>query len=396
MLEKAHAYIKKASYKLKLADKDVQKLLTSNVEHQFEIAIEKKVYTAYRVQHNNQNGPYKGGIRFHPDVTLEEVQGLATLMSLKTAAVGLPLGGAKGGVIIDPKTMTEHELETISRAYVHKLHPHIGPHQDIPAPDVNTNAEIIDWMVDEYSKQTNDFTKASFTGKSLENGGSLGREAATGRGGVYALREVLKQEKHNRPITYIVQGFGNVGSFFARIATKDHPDWKLVAVSDSKSGVYDQNGLALDALVNAKKHDQSFGELQLSQISNQDLLQLDVDVLVLAALDDAINQTNMKQIRATHILELANGPISLVALEYLEKNKQTIIPDIVANAGGVIVSYLEWLQNIQHEQWQEKKVNHELERMMIKAVNDMYEASKKHNVSYTEAAYILALQSLLS
>ncbi len=396
MLEKAQYYIKKAADKLQLTDKQIAQVVASDTEHQFEIAIEEKIYTAYRVQHNNTRGPYKGGIRFHPDTTLEEVQGLATLMSLKTAAMGLPLGGAKGGIAIDPRKMNPAELEKLSRQYVRKLHKHIGPHQDIPAPDVNTNAQIIDWMVDEYSKLTGDQTKGSFTGKSLANKGSFGRESATGRGGVYALENVLKVHNHTKPLTFAVQGFGNVGSYFTYVAYEEHPHWKCVAVSDSKAAIYNQSGLDVQKIKQWKNDRKSFSDMsEEKKISNEELLSLDVDVLVLAALDDAITEKNMKNCKATYILELANGPNSTQALTYFEKNNRVVIPDIIANAGGVIVSYLEWQQNLRNEQWLEGEVNNKLRLLMSKTMKEVFDTSQKYNVSYTEAAFIIALQRLV-
>src|SRR5688500_9969659 len=227
----AQHIIRRAAKQLGLDEKQVQDLLRADAEHDFEIELSNGTkHKAYRVQHNSKLGPYKGGIRFHPEVDLDEVRALATLMSIKTAAVGLPLGGGKGGVAVNPKDLTDAELEELARKYAAHLSPYIGPDKDVPAPDVNTNATIIDWMVDEFQKHTGDTTRASFTGKYLDKGGSLGREAATGRGGVITLRELLKkQRREDQVITVAVQGFGNVGSFFGTIAQHDHPQWRLVA-----------------------------------------------------------------------------------------------------------------------------------------------------------------------
>jgi glutamate dehydrogenase/leucine dehydrogenase len=398
MLEKAHLLIKEAARKLQLDEAQIETLLKADAEHVFEIIVGDNTFPAYRVQHNNQNGPYKGGVRFHPNVTIDEVRGLAILMSLKTAAVGLPLGGGKGGVVVDPKMLSAQELEQLSRSYVQQLHPHIGPRKDIPAPDVNTNALIIDWMVDEYEKLTGDTTRASFTGKSLENGGSLGREAATGRGGVYALEEFLRREKKTGALTYALQGFGNVGSFFADVASIDNPNWTLVAASDSKSGIYHKNGLDIQTLKKIKHDKKSFTEYstdRVEHISTENLINQDVDVLVLAALENAVTKNNMKHIKARYIIELANGPVSAEALHYLSQKNVVVIPDIIANAGGVIVSYLEWQQNVTHEQWDEKKVNTELRRMIYQAMRECYSLSRSHNVNLTEAAYIQALRRLI-
>jgi glutamate dehydrogenase/leucine dehydrogenase len=239
MLKTAQQLITQAAQKLGLDESSIAALLATDAEHQFEIELDsgKKLH-AYRVQHNNKLGPYKGGIRFHPDVDLDEARALATLMSLKTAAVGLPLGGGKGGVAVNPNDFTEKELEEISRKYVQGLHKFIGPDKDVPAPDVNTNSTIIDWMVDEYQNITGDTSRASFTGKSIKNGGSLGRDAATGRGGVIALSELLEYDGiSDKQLTFAVQGYGNVGSYFAVLA-ESYPNWRFVAASDSASTIY--------------------------------------------------------------------------------------------------------------------------------------------------------------
>jgi glutamate dehydrogenase/leucine dehydrogenase len=320
-------------------------------------------------------------------------------MSLKTAAVGLPLGGAKGGVAVDPNSLSEQELEELSRLYVKKLVNFIGPQKDIPAPDVNTNSKIIDWMVDEYQKITKDQTKASFTGKSLINGGSLGREAATGRGGVIALKEYLSLvKKEGKPLTLAVQGFGNVGSHFISTINQLNLNWKVVAVGDSSGAIYNSKGIDISNLMSFKSRGTQLIEYdlhKLTRITNEELIGLDVDILVLAALGDAIVEKNMKNVRAKTILELANGPINEAAIEYLNDKKVVIIPDIIANAGGVIVSYFEWLQNCQKQTWEEVKVNKELQRMMVKAVRQTYQTAKKYHTSLKEAAFINAISNLL-
>ncbi len=395
MLKTTHQNIRSAAKKLGLDEETTQALLKVDQAHVFEVELDNgQKFPAYRVQHKNKLGPYKGGIRFHPSVNQDEVQALATLMSLKTAAVGLPLGGGKGGISVNPKDLSEKELEELSRKYVQKLHKHIGPDQDIPAPDVNTNAQIIDWMVDEYEQLTGDQSKASFTGKSLNNGGSLGREAATGRGGVIALYEYLKLEnKADEPLTIAVQGYGNVGSFFAEVGLQDHQNWKIVAVSDSRATVVDANGLDAKELAEHKKAGKSFSEL--SDQPESGVFSQEVDVLVLAALDNAVTDKNTHDIKAKIILELANGPIDEPAEKYLEQNGVQIIPDVVANAGGVIVSYLEWVQNKKRETWSEEEVNKELEKYMKPAVKAMYDYAREHESSLKEAALSLAIQRLI-
>ncbi len=401
MLETAQNTIRRAAEKMGLDDKTIEELIKTKAEHIFEIELENgKKFKGYRVQHNNKRGPHKGGIRFHPDVDLDEVRALATLMSFKTAAVGIPLGGGKGGVVVDPRELTEEELEELSRKYVRHLADYIGPDKDVPAPDVNTTAQIMDWMVDEFEQITGDTTKASFTGKSLGKGGSLGREAATGRGGVIALTEVLKKRgKADDELTVAVQGFGNVGYFFSKIAETDTP-LKIVAVSDSKGAVYDpENGINIARALDVKRHGNAIsaygeGKREVEVISNAELLTLDVDILVLAALDNAITEDNMKDIKAKMVLELANGPVSEKAHDYLVSKHVTVIPDIIANAGGVVVSYLEWLQNKQNETWDEDRVNKKLERIMISAVNEMHRRSESENISYKEAAFEVAIAEL--
>lgn len=397
MLETAHASIIRAGKKLGLDQDTIDQLIKTDAEHIFEIRLSNgKTYPAYRVQHSNKRGPYKGGIRFHPDVNLDEIRALATLMSFKTAVAGLPLGGGKGGVAIDPRELSEPELEELSRAYAKHLTPHIGPDKDVPAPDVNTNGQIIDWMVAEFEAETGETNHASFTGKSLERGGSLGRDAATGRGGVIALRELLRHEgKLGKPLTYAVQGFGNVGSFFATVAQADHPDWKLVAASDSGAAVHSADGLDAKQLDKYKLGGGRFANFKDAEIiSNEDLLALDVDVLVLAALGDAVTEANMKNIKAKYAVELANGPVNEQAFEYLSQKGVVVLPDIFANAGGVIVSYLEWVQNKAGEHWPEAKVNAELEKYMVAAAKDLYKTADQEKVSLKDAAFINAIKNL--
>ena len=398
MLKSAHGMIREVGKKIGLADDQLEKILATDARHQFEIKLDSgKKLKGYRVQHSNKLGPYKGGIRFHPDVDLDEVQALATLMSLKTSAVGLPLGGAKGGVAVNPKELSKSELEELSRDFVHNLHEHIGPDKDIPAPDVNTDPQIIDWMVDEYEKLTGDKSRASFTGKSIKAGGSLGRDEATGRGGVIVLREILGKMKKKVPITYGVQGFGNVGAHFALIAASEHPGWQLVAATDSSGGVYDPDGLTAKKLSEFKGGGGKLADYhQGRSITNEELLALEVDVLVLAALGDAVNSENEQQIQAEIILELANGPVSDSAYKFLTGHAAVIIPDILANAGGVIVSYLEWQQNKRGEHWPEAKVNKKLEDYLIKATDGIWEMSEAQRMSLKEAAIAVALKRLTS
>jgi glutamate dehydrogenase/leucine dehydrogenase len=396
MLDAARKLIRETGKKMGLSDQQIEQLINTDAEHNFEIELsDGNKYQAYRVQHSNKRGPYKGGIRFHPQVDYDEVRALATLMSFKTAVAGIPMGGGKGGVSVDPKQLSKDALEELSRKYVRGLKEHIGPDKDVPAPDVNTNAQVIDWMVDEYEKLSGDTTKASFTGKSIKNGGSLGRDAATGRGGVIVLREILNKLSISEPIRYALQGWGNVGSYFALIAETDHPEWKLVAATDSSGGVYSDDGLSAKELNDFKSGGNKLAEFNTGKtISNDELIGLDVDVLVLAALEDAVNQENVRNIKAKIVLELGNGPVSYEAYEDLSKREVAVVPDILANSGGVIVSYLEWYQNKNSEKWTEDKVNRELERYLVSAADKVYARTQKDGMTLKEAAFAEAISKL--
>ena len=400
MLKTTHATIRRAGKKLGLDDAVIEKALAFEAEHKFTVQLDDgQQFQAYRIQHNSKRGPYKGGIRFHPEVNIDEVRALATLMSLKTAAVGLPLGGGKGGISVDPHKLAPGQLEELSRKYVRHLLPYIGPDKDVPAPDVNTDPMIIDWMVDEYQKLTGETNWASFTGKSIEKGGSRGRDAATGRGGVIVLSELIRLlGKSSEPITYAIQGYGNVGSFFGTVAATDHPDWKLVAASDSATGIYDEGGLDAENLLDYKTQHKSFKDLTvdgLTFISNDELLALDVDVLVLAAMGDAVTEDNVDMIQAKYIVEMGNGPVNAAALEKLDAKNVIVIPDILANAGGVTVSYFEWLQNKQDEHWSLEKVNQKLKQQLTSATNDIFALAQKENVNLKEAALMKGLSALI-
>lgn len=406
MLDTARKLITEAGRKLGLSDAQIDKLIAIDAEHNFEIELDDgSKYRAYRVQHSNKRGPYKGGIRFHPQVDYDEVRALATLMSFKTAVAGIPMGGGKGGVAVNPKELSKEALEEISRKYVRGLSSHIGPDKDVPAPDVNTNAQTMDWMADEYEKLTGDKSRASFTGKSIKKGGSLGRDAATGRGGVIILREILKHSTSlmpsklsiSRPLTYALQGWGNVGSHFALIAEQEHPDWKLVAVTDSSGGVGNTAGFSATGLDKFKKSGGKLVDYKSGKkITNNELIGLKADILVLAALENAVTAKNAGQVKAKILMEMANGPVSYEAYKLLSRKGVIDIPDILANSGGVIVSYLEWAQNKAGEHWPEDKVNRELENHLVKAVDETYSEMKKHNLTLKEAAFALAITRLNS
>ncbi len=395
MLDTTHELIKRVGDKIGLSEAQVAAILKPEAVHEFEVKLGDTSYKAFRSQHNNKLGPYKGGLRFHPKVDRDEAVALSTLMSMKTAAVGLPLGGGKGGIAVDPASLSKAELEDISRQFVRHLQDHIGPDKDIPAPDVNTNAQIIDWMVDEYHAVTGDTNGASFTGKSIKNGGSLGREAATGRGGVMALAEYLELNgQPDEPLKVAIQGFGNVGAFFAQVAEATQPNWHIVAVSDSRATVTSQD-LPIAELITWKEQGKSFKDFQGSSTGPaEDIFNGEADILVLAALDHAVTEANMREVKAKIVLELANGPIDTTAEEYLTSQNVVIIPDIIANAGGVIVSYLEWQQNLANEQWTEAEVNKKLEGYIRPAMRTTYEVAKKHKMTLKEAAIAHALKRL--
>lgn len=400
MLATTQELIKKVAKQLELSNEDTEFLLKANAEHMFEIELSSgSKHKAYRVQHDNTLGPYKGGIRYHPEVGLDEVRALATLMTLKTAAVGLPFGGGKGGVSVNPKELTSEELEELSRKYAAHLAPHIGPDKDVPAPDVSTNATIIDWMVDEFEKLTGDTSKAAFTGKSIGAGGSEGREAATGLGGLFALREILKRlDKDKEELTVAIQGFGNVGLFFGSLLPEHLPKLLLVAASDSSGGVASAFGFDPQEIAAYKQDGKKLIDYENSDsvaLPGESVMQEEVDILVLAALGDAITESNMKNVKTKIILELANGPVNEKAYDYLTDKGVIIIPDILANAGGVIVSYLEWLQNKNNEHWPEAKVNKELERYIVDAANRAYDYTQAHGVSLKEAVFAIAIQRVV-
>ncbi|MDP2684744.1 MAG: Glu/Leu/Phe/Val dehydrogenase [bacterium] len=365
-----------------------------------------KSFPAYRVQFNSARGPYKGGIRFHPEANLDEVKTLAFLMSIKCAVANIPMGGGKGGIQVNPKELSESELEKISRAWVQAFFDKIGPDKDIPAPDVYTNPQIMSWMVDEYSKLAGQKTPAAFTGKTIEDGGSAGREYSTSMGGYYTLIELMKKlGKKPKDMTVAVQGYGNVGYNAARILHEK--GFKVVAVSDSKGGIIDLRGQGMDPvnILNTKKENGEIGSCyckgsacdceNYKKNSNQELLELDVDVLIPAALENQITEDNVNNIKAKIIVELANGPITPEADEILFKKGVYVVPDILANAGGVIVSYFEWLQNLKNEKWTEEEVLKKLSGMMTKEFNNVWTIAEDKKVDLRMAAYILAVGRII-
>lgn len=396
MLQTAQDSIREAAKDLGYNSKVVEAFLEAEAEHIFEIELHGKKYPAYRVQHNKNLGPYKGGIRFHPNVNLDEVRALATLMSLKTAAVGLPLGGGKGGIAVDPRSLSPSEVEELSRRYARHLAPHIGSKKDIPAPDVNTNGDIMAWMVDELEKTTGKIDPGSFTGKPLGKGGSEGREAATGRGGVITLVEYLKEQNTlDKELTIALQGFGNVGYFFAN-ALRDYPNLKIIAVANSKHTWVNPDGIDIAKTKVKNPRPEDLEDLARAKVLPSDaIIHVEADILVLAALEDSITSKNVDEIRATTIVELANGPITKGAAKKLGAQNVVILPDVIANAGGVIVSCLEWQQNLAGEHWDEDEVNIKLADILVPAAQAMMAYAADKNISYKQAAFELALKRIL-
>lgn len=355
-------------------------------------------FMAYRSQHNNARGPYKGGIRFHPNVSQDEIKALSIWMSIKCAVVGIPYGGAKGGIVVNPKTLSKSELERLSKAYAEFLTLSIGPWKDVPAPDVNTSEREMAWMLDAYEKKVGYHAPATFTGKPTQLGGSLGRTEATGQGGFFVLDSYSKKKGLvPKKTTIAVQGFGNVGYWFAKFAQDS--GYKVVAASDSSGGIYEPRGLNIDKLLSFKKSYGSFkeasGKEDLKFITNAELFSLKVDILVPAALEGAINEDNMKDIGVKVILEMANGPTTPKAEEALVRRGIEVIPDVLCNAGGVTVSYFEWVQNLYGYGWTKDKVNRELRKVMDKSFDDIYLLAQEKKASFRKAAYILALKRIL-
>jgi len=353
-----------------------------------------KVFEAYRVQHNDARGPTKGGIRFHPEETLSTIKALATWMTWKCAVVDIPLGGGKGGVICDPRKLSETELERLSRGYIEGVHKLIGPETDIPAPDVYTNSKIMGWMVDEYSKLRGHNAFGVITGKPLSIGGSLGRGDATARGGLFTVREAAKHLGIDlKNATVAVQGYGNAGSFAALLFNELFGGGKIVAVSDSKGVIYNEAGLDPQKVFDHKaKTGSVIGYEGAKEITNEELLALDVDILIPSALENQITEENADKVKAKMIVELANGPTTPKADEILFKNNVFVIPDFLANAGGVTVSYFEWVQNVTGNYWELDTIHKKLDVKMTDAFNDTLKECKERNIDMRTAAYVVAVQ----
>ena len=352
-----------------------------------------EVLTGYRVQHNAARGPYKGGIRYHPDADINEVRALASLMTWKTAVVDIPFGGAKGGVQCDPRAMSVGEKQRLTRRFASQISYVLGINRDIPAPDVNTDAQTMAWMMDAYSSRYG-YTPAIVTGKPVELGGSLGRDAATGRGCVNVLEDAAKDLDVDLVGAKVaVQGFGNVGSWFARLVRE--LGCRVVAVSDVRGGIYNADGLDVDAVFAHSKESGSVVDApETESITNEELLELDVEVLCPAALDRVINERNADRIKARMIVEAANHPVTPAADDILHAGGKVVIPDILANAGGVTVSYFEWVQNIQQFRWEEDRVNLELRKTMSRAWESVYGRARRDEIPLRLAAFAIAVEKV--
>jgi len=350
-----------------------------------------KVFTGFRVQYNDARGPFKGGIRYHPNVSLDEVKALAAWMTWKTSVANIPYGGGKGGIICDPKHMSQGELERMTRRFAAAIAPIIGPYKDIPAPDVYTNGQTMAWILDTYNTLQGVNSPAVITGKPISLGGSLGRDKATGRGAVYTTVEAAKVNKIDlKKATFAVQGYGNAGSFYAQILQTYGP--KMMGASDSKGSIMSKTGMDADKLIAYKEKTGSVVGFPGSQpTTDKELLQMDVDILSPAALENSILPDTAKGVKAKIIAECANGPTTPEADKILHKNGVFVIPDILANSGGVIVSYLEWVQNLERIAWTEDEVNGMLEKKITGAFHDVHAASLKHNVDMRTAAMIVAV-----
>ncbi len=399
--ENALEQLEKAQ-KVASVDKDAYEIMR-NPQRVLKVSIpvkmdngEQKIFTGYRVQHNDARGPCKGGIRYHPDVTLDEVKALATWMTIKCATVNIPYGGGKGGVICSPKEMSQGELERMSRQFIRQIYNFIGVDIDVPAPDVYTNPTIMGWMRDEYEKLVGHEAPGIITGKPVEKGGSEGRGTATGMGGMFVVREAVKAlGMKSEETTVAVQGFGNAGSTIASLLYEN--GYKVVAVSDSRGAVCNlEEGLDIKLISKVKKEKGTVTEYEKTckHMSNEELLELDVDILIPAALENQLVEENAPDVSAKIVVEIANGPTTPGADKILHEKEVLVVPDILANTGGVTVSYFEWLQNKKGENWSEEEVNKKLDKLMTHAFNDIYAKKEDENIPMRTAAYCIAMQRI--
>ena len=396
--------LEKAAKMLGLEEKDYAAVKYPERELKVAVPVEMddgsvRVFEGYRVQHSSSRGPCKGGIRYHQDVNIDEVKALAAWMSFKCAVVNIPYGGGKGAVKVDPRELTKNELKNLTRRYTAMILPLIGPERDIPAPDVGTNAEIMGWIMDTYSMFKGYTVPGVVTGKPVDIGGSLGRKEATGRGVMFMTREILHRLGMPMIGTRVaVQGMGNVGGTAAALLYNER--CKIVAVSDVSGGIYCKAGLNIKEILsffskNPGKLLKDYDAQGISRISNEELLTVECDVLVPAALENQITEQNAALIKASVIVEGANGPTTVEADRILERNGKTVVPDILANAGGVVVSYFEWVQNIQSLMWDEEEVNRALEKIMIRAFNEVWDKKKEKDTTMRMGGYIVAIDRIV-
>ncbi|MBN1331570.1 Glu/Leu/Phe/Val dehydrogenase [Candidatus Dojkabacteria bacterium] len=354
-----------------------------------------KMFSGFRSQFNDDRGPFKGGIRYHQNVSIPEVKALSMWMTWKCAIADIPFGGGKGGIIVNPEELSQGELERLSRGYIRAIYKDIGIDVDVPAPDVNTDGQIMAWMVDEYNTLVGRQELGVITGKPVDFGGSLGRTEATGRGGVYILEQLAKKKGMKPKDTSIaVQGFGNVGYYFALIA--EELGFKVVAVSDSKGGIYKESGLNIEKVMSHKNAGGSVKDFEgAKNIEGDKILELVVDILAPAALENAINEKNVEDVKAKYIIEMANGPITPEAEEVLNENGVLVVPDVLANSGGVTVSYFEWVQNREGYYWQEDEVNEKLQKKIVDAFNQSFDEMERLKINFRAAVYALAIKKVL-
>lgn len=395
--EATELYFRRAADHLQLDGSMRELLLTPKRQVQVQVPVEMdngelKTLLGYRVQHDDSRGPMKGGLRFHPDVDLDEVRALATLMTWKTAVVDIPYGGAKGGINVDSRSLSTKELERVSRKFIDQIHDVIGPDTDIPAPDMGTNADVMAWLRNQWEKY-HGFNPAVITGKPVELYGAKGREEATGRGvGILAFK-LLRRLGHSPNETRVaIQGFGNVGSHAAKLLAES--DFRIVAVSDLSGGYYQPAGLDIpEVLRYSLDHQGSLeGYPNAERLTNEEILELDVEMLIPAAVGGVIHSDNVEQVTAPIIIEAANGPINPDADELLEQRGTIVLPDILANAGGVTVSYFEWVQNRQHYKWSLDRVRQELDSVLTSAFEEVWQESQQHDISLRLAAYVIAIR----
>lgn len=358
-----------------------------------------KVYEGYRIQHSSLRGPGKGGVRFHPDIRTNDIKALAAMMTFKCAVVDIPFGGAKGGVRVNPRDLSPSELERLTRRYTLAIMPIIGPKRDILAPDVGTNSQVMNWVMDTYSINKAYPSQGVVTGKDIEVGGSLGRQEATGRGITIITLETMKAlGKDIKDMRIAIQGMGNLGSVASRMLYEKGA--KIVAVSDVSEGLYNQDGLDIISIINfldkGKRLISEYSDNKSRHITNKELLEIECDILIPAALENQLTKENADNIKASIIIEGANGPTSIEADKILNAKGVIIVPDILTNAGGVVVSYCEWVQNIQSLVWEEDEVNRLMEKIMIKAFHEVFKTSKKYDCSMRYGAFIVALNRLIS